>query len=70
MQTKMLINGELVAGDGEALPVLDPATGETVANIGEATPEQVEAAARAASEAFETYSRTTPAERAGHRRFW
>ena len=28
MQTKMLIGGELVAGDGAATPVLDPATGK------------------------------------------
>ncbi len=66
MQTKMLINGELVAGAGEALPVLDPSTGETVAQVAEATPEQIEAATRAAHEAFETYRLSTPAERAGH----
>ena len=35
MQTKMLINGEMVAGGGEALPVLDPSTGETVAQVAE-----------------------------------
>ncbi len=66
MQTKMLINGEMVAGGGEALPVLDPSTGETVAQVAEATPEQIEAATRAAHEAFETYRLSTPAERAGH----
>ncbi|WP_170335775.1 gamma-aminobutyraldehyde dehydrogenase [Ruegeria arenilitoris] len=64
MQTKMLIKGEMVAGNGEALPVLDPATGETVAQMPEATPEQVEAATRAAHEAFETYRLSTPSERA------
>ena len=66
MQTKMLIYGEMVAGGGEALPVLDPSTGETVAQVAEATPEQIEAATRAAHEAFETYRLSTPAERAGH----
>ncbi len=64
MQTNMLINGELVAGEGTALPVIDPGSGEELARIREASPEQVEAAVRAAQEAFETYSRTTPAERA------
>lgn len=64
MQTNMLINGELVAGEGAALPVIDPGSGEELARIREASPEQVEAAVRAAQEAFETYSRTTPAERA------
>ncbi|MCG7522183.1 gamma-aminobutyraldehyde dehydrogenase [Ruegeria sp. Ofav3-42] len=66
MQTKMLINGELVEGSGEALPVLDPATGEEVARVPEASVDQIEAATRAAEEAFENYRLTTPAERAGH----
>ncbi len=66
MQTKMLINGELVEGGGDALPVLDPATGEPVAHVPEATPEQIEAATRAAHEAFESYRLVTPAERAGY----
>lgn len=64
MQTKMLINGELIEGGGEALPVLDPSTGEIVAQIPEATPKQIEAAAQAAHEAFDTYGLSTPAERA------
>ena len=66
MQTKMLINGELVEGTGDALGVLDPSTGEEVAQIAEAGADQVEAATRAAEEAFETYGRSTPAERAGY----
>ena len=66
MQTKMLIGGEMVEGTGEALSVLNPSTGEEVVKIAEAGPEQVEAAARAAEEAFESYCISTPAERAGH----
>ncbi|WP_171178646.1 MULTISPECIES: gamma-aminobutyraldehyde dehydrogenase [unclassified Ruegeria] len=66
MQTKMLINGEMVEGQGDALPVLDPSTGETVAHVPEATPEQIEAATRAAHEAFDTYRLVTPAERSGY----
>lgn len=66
MQTKMLINGEMVDGDGAALPVLDPSTGDTVAEVAEASAEQVEAATRAAADAFDSYSQTTPAERAAH----
>ncbi|MEM9011079.1 MAG: gamma-aminobutyraldehyde dehydrogenase [Pseudomonadota bacterium] len=66
MQTKMLIGGDLVAGAGEALPVLDPATGETAAEVAEATPEQIAAATAAAHEAFESYRLSTPAERAAH----
>ncbi|WP_305987555.1 gamma-aminobutyraldehyde dehydrogenase [Roseibium sp. MMSF_3544] len=63
MQTKMLINGELVSGDGVALDVLDPATGSTIATVNEASPEQVEAAVRSSAESFATLSATTPAER-------
>ncbi|WP_171234645.1 gamma-aminobutyraldehyde dehydrogenase [Ruegeria sp. HKCCA6837] len=66
MQTKMLINGEMVEGQGDALPVLDPSTGETVTHVPEATPEQIEAATRAAHEAFDTYRLVTPAERSGY----
>lgn len=66
MQTKMLINGELVTGEGEVIPVVDPATGAEVTQVAEASDEQVEAAVTYASEAFETYSRSTPSERAGY----
>jgi len=64
MQTRLLIHGELVAGDGAALPVLDPATGEEIAQVREASDAQLDAAVRSAESAFETFSRTTPAERA------
>ena len=64
MQTKLLINGELVAGQGQAHTVVDPATGEAIVSIPEASQEQVNAAVVAADEAFQTYSKTTPAERA------
>ncbi|WP_294926498.1 gamma-aminobutyraldehyde dehydrogenase [uncultured Paracoccus sp.] len=64
MQTKLLINGELAAGDGEALPVWNPATGEEIAHVPEASPEQIDAAMRGAAEAFDSYGRTTPGERA------
>ncbi len=66
MQTKMLINGEMVAGGGDAIAVLDPSTGEEVAQINEATSEQVEAAAVAVHEAYETYRLSTPSERSTH----
>lgn len=63
MQTRLLINGELVQGDGEALPIIDPATGEEIASACEASPEQVAAATRTAAEAFDSFGQTTPAER-------
>lgn len=63
MQTKMLINGELVEGDGDALEILDPSTADPIASVKEASSEQLEAAVRGAAEAFEAYSATSPAER-------
>ena len=63
MQTKLLINGELVEGEGNALSILDPATGVEITQVREASDEQVDAAVRSAQEAFTTYSKTTPASR-------
>ena len=62
---KFLINGELVDGIGDAIPVLNPATGKEICSINEATPEQVDAAARASQEAFTGFASKTPAERSG-----
>ncbi len=59
----MLINGEMVGGEGAAIEVLDPASGEAVATINEASSQQVQAAVDSSAEAFESWSRTTPAER-------
>ena len=47
MQTNLFINGALVPGGGEALPVLDPATGSEIVAVNEATPGQVDAAVAA-----------------------
>lgn len=64
MQTNMLIHGQLVAGQGEKLPVFDPATGTQIAHIAEATGEQITAAVQAADRAFPAWARTVPRERA------
>ncbi|WPE23640.1 aminobutyraldehyde dehydrogenase [Shinella zoogloeoides] len=64
MQTNLFIDGAFVPGGGEALPVLDPATGSEIVAVNEATPGQVDAAVAAASAAFDRFSRTTPSERA------
>jgi aminobutyraldehyde dehydrogenase len=63
MQTKMLIGGAFVAGEGTPEAILDPATGATIATINEASPEQIDAAVTAAAAAFPAWSRTTPAAR-------
>lgn len=65
MQTKLLIKGKLVEGEGAATPVLDPATGEQVASVREASPAQNQSAVDAATAAFDSFGRTTPADRAG-----
>lgn len=61
---KMLIDGQRVEGTGELLAVTNPASGEVIVSIAEAGAEQVDAAMRAADAAFESWSRTTPGERA------
>ncbi|MCP1616365.1 aminobutyraldehyde dehydrogenase [Pseudomonas sp. SLBN-26] len=63
MQTKLLINGQLVAGEGEKLAVLNPSLGSTLVEIAEATPAQVDAAVRAADAAFDGWSQTAPKDR-------
>ena len=65
MQTKLLIKGKLVEGEGAATPVLDPATGEQVASVREASPAQNQSAVDAATADFDSFGRTTPADRAG-----
>ncbi len=64
MQTKLLINGKLVAGAGEVEDVLNPATGKVLARVAEASREQVDAAVAAADAAFDGWARTPPKDRA------
>ncbi|GAC1030341.1 aminobutyraldehyde dehydrogenase [Pseudomonas sp. No.21] len=63
MQTKLLINGQLVAGEGAAQAVLNPARGTTLVDIPEASAAQVDAAVRAADAAFDAWSQTSPKDR-------
>lgn len=64
MQNNLLINGKLVAGEGETVPVFNPATGEEILSIAEASVTQVDAAVDAADLAFAGWSQTTPKTRA------
>ncbi|MBL8317475.1 MAG: gamma-aminobutyraldehyde dehydrogenase [Burkholderiaceae bacterium] len=59
----MLIDGAFVAGEGEAEKVLNPSTGEQIAAVPEASPEQLHKAVSAAHRAFESWSETTAGER-------
>ena len=65
MDTKLLINGEIVDGGGEAVAVLNPATGAEIVGVREATAEQVDAAVRGNHEAFAAFAARTPGDRAG-----
>ena len=59
------INGEYVdPADGQTEPVVNPATGETIAHAPLSTAEDVDRAVKAARSAYEGWSRTTPGERA------
>ncbi|HEX8594277.1 MAG TPA: gamma-aminobutyraldehyde dehydrogenase [Pseudomonas sp.] len=64
MQTKLLINGHLVAGEGPSQAVFNPALGRVLVEIKEASEAQVDAAVRAADIAFESWSQTVPKDRA------
>jgi aminobutyraldehyde dehydrogenase len=63
MEIKLLINGEFVEGTEAPESILNPRTGETVLAIPEASSEQIDAAVAGAAEAFDGWSRTTPADR-------
>jgi aminobutyraldehyde dehydrogenase len=63
MQTKLLINGKLVAGEGRIEEVLNPATGKVLARVPEASRAQINAAVDAADAAFDGWSRTPPKDR-------
>jgi aminobutyraldehyde dehydrogenase len=63
LSTQLLIDGQPVTGDGQAEPILNPATGELLASVPEASFEQVNRAVNGAQRAFAQWSRTTPASR-------
>lgn len=63
MQTKLLINGQLVAGEGAPQPVFNPALGSIMVEINEASTAQVDTAVHAADTAFDSWSQTSPKDR-------
>src|SRR5476649_2229985 len=64
LQTSLLIGGEFVPGAGDVEDVLNPATGDVIAWIAEASLDQVQAAVAAASRAFPAWAKTVPKDRA------
>jgi acyl-CoA reductase-like NAD-dependent aldehyde dehydrogenase len=61
---RLLIGGEWVPASGGTYPIVNPATEQVVGNAPNATAADAEAAATAAADAFEGWSRTKPEERA------
>jgi betaine-aldehyde dehydrogenase len=61
---KNFIDGQAVASSGDGEAVLNPATGEELAQAPRATPQEVDEAVTAARRAFSGWSKTTPAQRA------
>lgn len=63
MQVKLLINGQLVAGEGDVQAIFNPSLGSVLVEIPEASIAQVDAAVLAADAAFEHWSQSTPGQR-------
>ncbi|MGG7213885.1 aldehyde dehydrogenase family protein [Clostridium nigeriense] len=62
---KLFINGEWrESSDGSTIKTYNPATGELLSEIADASEKDVDDAVKAAKKAFETWGKTTPAERA------
>jgi acyl-CoA reductase-like NAD-dependent aldehyde dehydrogenase len=63
IETRLLIGGELLAGEGEPLAVENPYSEETIATVGSASDDQLDAAIAAAREAWQGWARTPAVER-------
>lgn len=66
MDTAMLIGSAFESGSETEENVLNPRTGATILHLAEANLGQIDRACEAAKKAFETWSRTTPSERANY----
>jgi aminobutyraldehyde dehydrogenase len=62
-QTDLLINGKFAPGQGAEETIVNPATGQPVTVVREASTEQVNQAVAAAAAAFKIWSQSTPQER-------
>lgn len=66
MNSEMLIGSQFELGTENEELVLNPKTGDVVLNLPEASLAQVDKAVEAAEKAFQSWARTTPAERSGY----
>lgn len=66
MDTRMLIGADFEAGTETEEAVLNPKTEEVIVELPEASKEQIDRAVNAAERAFQTWSKTTPADRSAY----
>ena len=64
MRTELFIDGQFVTGKESAEKILNPATGELICEVREASQEQIERAVAAAERAFPAWAATVPKDRA------
>src|ERR1700759_127244 len=64
------INGQFVQGNGNGsrLPVINPATEETISDVPDSTQADVDAAVEAATKAQKSWGKLPPIQRAGYLR--
>ncbi|HTT08413.1 MAG TPA: gamma-aminobutyraldehyde dehydrogenase [Gammaproteobacteria bacterium] len=63
LTTQIFINGRQIKGGGPDYDVLNPATGQSLVKVPQASIAQIDTAVSAATKAFQNWSRTTPMER-------
>jgi aminobutyraldehyde dehydrogenase len=66
LDTQMLIGAAFEKGQETEETILDPKTGKTILKLPEASQSQIDRAVAAATKAFESWSRTTPAQRSAY----
>ena len=66
MDTEMLIGSKFETAREAVEPVLNPRTGASILDLGEASQAQIDAAVAAAEKAYAGWSRTTPAQRSAY----
>jgi len=65
VNTELLINGQFEKGASDSEEVVNPANGELISAIPQASEGQIDKAVLSSKKAFATWSRTTPGERSG-----
>ncbi len=70
VRERLYVGGEWIDGEAEPVEVHDPATGERLASVASASPEQVRRAVDLAHTAFRSWSRRLARERAAILRRW